>query len=85
MTMKTLFRLRASVRTIAFFVAAFSMAVPHLARGQVPAGQVGTSPAQLHTLKITVLSTMLVGELENEGIGEWGFSALLRLMGIAFW
>jgi len=81
MTMKTLFCLRASVRTIAFFVVAFSMVVPHLAKGQVRTEQVGTSPAQLHTLKITVLSTMLVGKLENGGIGEWGFSALVEADG----
>ena len=81
MTMKTLPRLRASVRNIAFFVVAFSMAVPHLAKGQVPAEQVGTTPAQLHTVKITVLSTMLVGKLENGGIGEWGFSALVEADG----
>lgn len=33
------------------------------------------STAQIHALKVTVLSTMLVGD--TTGIGEWGFSALV--------
>ncbi len=37
------------------------------------------APAEIQTLKITVLSTMLVGE--REGIGEWGFSALVEADG----
>ena len=36
-------------------------------------------PSQIHDLKITVLSTMLVGD--KEGIGEWGFSALVEADG----
>jgi 7,8-dihydropterin-6-yl-methyl-4-(beta-D-ribofuranosyl)aminobenzene 5'-phosphate synthase len=55
------------------------MAALHVAKGHVPVEQVGTSPAQIHTLKITVLSTMLVGE--RKGIGEWGFSALVEADG----
>jgi 7,8-dihydropterin-6-yl-methyl-4-(beta-D-ribofuranosyl)aminobenzene 5'-phosphate synthase len=35
--------------------------------------------AQVHALKITVLSTMLVGE--PAGLGEWGFSALVEADG----
>ena len=35
-----------------------------------------TAPAQLRTLKITVLSTMLVGD--RLGIGEWGFAGLVE-------
>jgi 7,8-dihydropterin-6-yl-methyl-4-(beta-D-ribofuranosyl)aminobenzene 5'-phosphate synthase len=34
---------------------------------------------QIHSLKITILSTMLVGE--TTGIGEWGFSALVEADG----
>jgi 7,8-dihydropterin-6-yl-methyl-4-(beta-D-ribofuranosyl)aminobenzene 5'-phosphate synthase len=34
---------------------------------------------QIHTLKITILSTMLVGD--TTGIGEWGFSALVEADG----
>jgi len=35
--------------------------------------------AQIHSLKITVLSTMLVGD--RQGLGEWGFSALVEADG----
>src|SRR5262249_8391990 len=35
--------------------------------------------AQIHSLKITVLSTMLVGE--TTGLGEWGFAALVEADG----
>jgi 7,8-dihydropterin-6-yl-methyl-4-(beta-D-ribofuranosyl)aminobenzene 5'-phosphate synthase len=38
-----------------------------------------TSGAQIHALKVTLLSTMLVGE--PTGIGEWGFSALVEADG----
>src|ERR1700730_3907771 len=36
-------------------------------------------PAQIHALKVTLLSTMLVGE--TKGMGEWGFSALIEAEG----
>jgi 7,8-dihydropterin-6-yl-methyl-4-(beta-D-ribofuranosyl)aminobenzene 5'-phosphate synthase len=35
--------------------------------------------AQIQTFRITILSTMLVGE--TEGLGEWGFSALVEADG----
>src|SRR5262249_35094052 len=35
-----------------------------------------TAPVQLRTLKVTVLSTMLVGD--RLGIGEWGFAGLVE-------
>jgi 7,8-dihydropterin-6-yl-methyl-4-(beta-D-ribofuranosyl)aminobenzene 5'-phosphate synthase len=35
------------------------------------------SPAELHSLKVTILSTMLA----DEGIGEWGFAALVEADG----
>jgi 7,8-dihydropterin-6-yl-methyl-4-(beta-D-ribofuranosyl)aminobenzene 5'-phosphate synthase len=38
-----------------------------------------TSEAKIHALKVTILSTMLVGE--TAGIGEWGFSALVEADG----
>jgi 7,8-dihydropterin-6-yl-methyl-4-(beta-D-ribofuranosyl)aminobenzene 5'-phosphate synthase len=38
-----------------------------------------TSGTQIHALKVTVLSTMLVAE--QTGIGEWGFSALVEADG----
>ena len=51
------------------------------AMGQTPmAGAAEARPAaQIHALKITVLSTMLVGD--REGLGEWGFSALVEADG----
>ena len=36
-------------------------------------------PPVIHALKITILSTMLVGE--HRGLGEWGFSALVEADG----
>jgi 7,8-dihydropterin-6-yl-methyl-4-(beta-D-ribofuranosyl)aminobenzene 5'-phosphate synthase len=37
------------------------------------------SPALVHALKVTLLSTMLVGD--PTGVGEWGFSALVEADG----
>lgn len=37
------------------------------------------APAQVHALKVTLLSTMLVGNIT--GVGEWGFSALIEADG----
>jgi len=37
------------------------------------------TPAQIHALKVTLLSTMLVGNIT--GVGEWGFSALIEADG----
>jgi 7,8-dihydropterin-6-yl-methyl-4-(beta-D-ribofuranosyl)aminobenzene 5'-phosphate synthase len=37
-------------------------------------------PAQVKTAKVTVLSTMLSGN-PNEGVGEWGFAALIETDG----
>jgi 7,8-dihydropterin-6-yl-methyl-4-(beta-D-ribofuranosyl)aminobenzene 5'-phosphate synthase len=44
-----------------------------------PATNVQASHAQIHALKVTLLSTMLVGD--DTGIGEWGFSALVEADG----
>ena len=52
---------------------------PKSATGQAPARSVAPSAAQIRTLKITVLSTMLVGDIA--GLGEWGFSALVEADG----
>ncbi len=38
-------------------------------------------PRVVNKLKITILSTMLVGDLPYKGIGEWGFSALIEADG----
>jgi len=53
-------------------------APPWSARAQAPAGA-AESTAQIRTLKITLLSTMLVGD--KPGLGEWGFSALVEADG----
>jgi 7,8-dihydropterin-6-yl-methyl-4-(beta-D-ribofuranosyl)aminobenzene 5'-phosphate synthase len=49
----------------------------------IPAASVAqTAPrAQVTNLKVTVLSTMLVGANAGGGIGEWGFAALLEADG----
>ena len=44
-----------------------------------PTQSIQTAPVQIHALKVTVLSTMLVGDVA--GIGEWGFSALVEADG----
>jgi 7,8-dihydropterin-6-yl-methyl-4-(beta-D-ribofuranosyl)aminobenzene 5'-phosphate synthase len=44
-----------------------------------PATTVQNTPAQIHALKLTLLSTMLVGS--TTGLGEWGFSALIEADG----
>jgi 7,8-dihydropterin-6-yl-methyl-4-(beta-D-ribofuranosyl)aminobenzene 5'-phosphate synthase len=36
---------------------------------------------EVHSLKVTVLSTMLAGDPPFKGIGEWGFSALVEADG----
>ena len=43
----------------------------------VPQGAAAKPLAELHALKVTLLSTMLA----DEGIGEWGFSALVEADG----
>ncbi len=71
------------VRTIAGTAAAvalFLSLASALANAQnSAAASVQKAPAQIHALKVTVLSTMLVGNLT--GIGEWGFSALVEADG----
>jgi 7,8-dihydropterin-6-yl-methyl-4-(beta-D-ribofuranosyl)aminobenzene 5'-phosphate synthase len=42
-----------------------------------PWSSTASAPAEVHSLKITILSTMLA----NEGLGEWGFSALVEADG----
>ena len=43
------------------------------------AGPAEKAASQIHSLKVTVLSTMLVGQ--PAGIGEWGFAALMEADG----
>jgi len=45
-------------------------------QSQTPASS-AKAPAEVHSLKITILSTMLA----DEGIGEWGFAALVEADG----
>jgi len=49
------------------------------AQGSSPATSVQSPPPQIHALKVTLLSTMLVGSVT--GVGEWGFSALIEADG----
>jgi 7,8-dihydropterin-6-yl-methyl-4-(beta-D-ribofuranosyl)aminobenzene 5'-phosphate synthase len=49
------------------------------AKAQTPAERVVSSAVKIRALKITVLSTMLVGD--TAGLGEWGFSALVEADG----
>ena len=50
------------------------------AQGATPAPNLqGAPPVQIHALKVTLLSTMLVGSVT--GVGEWGFSALIEADG----
>ncbi len=57
---------------------ALSLANAHATESSAPSAA-NARAAQIHALKITVLSTMLVGE--TTGIGEWGFSALVEADG----
>jgi 7,8-dihydropterin-6-yl-methyl-4-(beta-D-ribofuranosyl)aminobenzene 5'-phosphate synthase len=73
-----------TARKIAFLFAALTLAVTALLLTLVPrtSGQsaTGTGPdahPQVRALKITILSTMLA----DEGIGEWGFAALVEADG----
>ena len=63
--------------TSQFRAALFALAV------LVPASGLAQSPTrpQVTNLKVTVLSTMLVGASGPNGIGEWGFAALLEADG----
>ncbi len=64
-----------------FAVSLLSVILPQVpAEAQTaPAAKDHTVPAQVHSLKVTLLSTMLVGS--TTGMGEWGFSALVEADG----
>jgi 7,8-dihydropterin-6-yl-methyl-4-(beta-D-ribofuranosyl)aminobenzene 5'-phosphate synthase len=66
-------RMRPPVALIALLLSIIC-AQPILAQGS-PAASAPNAHAPIHTLKVTLLSTMLVGD--TEGMGEWGFSALI--------
>ena len=75
------------LRWIQISAALIALLLPMVSVAQPPAEAQGTSPAtnvqnahaQIHALKVTVLSTMLVGSVT--GLGEWGFSALIEANG----
>jgi 7,8-dihydropterin-6-yl-methyl-4-(beta-D-ribofuranosyl)aminobenzene 5'-phosphate synthase len=74
---RKLFRFLTSISAVgAFAILAIG---PKSAKGQAPVTSVAKSAAQIRALKITVLSTMLVGD--TLGLGEWGFSALVEADG----
>ena len=60
---------------VAAVLMAFSLPMAGAAQ-DTPAGSTQKTHAQIHALKITLLSTMLVGDVA--GLGEWGFSALIE-------
>jgi 7,8-dihydropterin-6-yl-methyl-4-(beta-D-ribofuranosyl)aminobenzene 5'-phosphate synthase len=70
---------------IAFAAVAFSILTiaSTLAEAQAPAETAAKPAVQIHSLKITVLSTQVVGDPNplNPEIGEWGFSALVEADG----
>ncbi len=47
----------------------------------IPGSAWAQADAQVKALKVTVLSTMLVGGAGSSGIGEWGFAAVLEADG----
>jgi 7,8-dihydropterin-6-yl-methyl-4-(beta-D-ribofuranosyl)aminobenzene 5'-phosphate synthase len=76
--MRSSFRVFTTLAVIA--VLSTTAISPRLSVAQTPAGSAAAETAkQIHSLKITVLSTMLVGD--TTGIGEWGFSALVEADG----
>jgi 7,8-dihydropterin-6-yl-methyl-4-(beta-D-ribofuranosyl)aminobenzene 5'-phosphate synthase len=69
--------IRCSAALIALSSPILSM---HSAKAQTSAATgVQSAAAQIHALKVTLLSTMLVGNVT--GMGEWGFSALIEADG----
>jgi 7,8-dihydropterin-6-yl-methyl-4-(beta-D-ribofuranosyl)aminobenzene 5'-phosphate synthase len=67
------------MRVCAILIALSIPICEHTQAQSSPAASVQNAHAQIHTLKVTLLSTMLVGE--TMGLGEWGFSALIEADG----
>jgi len=68
--------MRAQLRRVLFsFAFLIFLGNPVLARQEIPAGP--DQRPQIHSVKVTILSTMLA----DAGIGEWGFSALVEADG----
>jgi 7,8-dihydropterin-6-yl-methyl-4-(beta-D-ribofuranosyl)aminobenzene 5'-phosphate synthase len=71
--MRTLLRIFAGLA-----LSALPISTSHFVAAQNPSAPVNTAPhAQVHSLKVTILSTMLA----DDGIGEWGFAALVEADG----
>ncbi len=71
--------LRVLSTLIAIAVLCIPALSPRLSKAQTSTASAADTAQQIHSLKITVLSTMLVGD--TTGIGEWGFSALVEADG----
>src|SRR5690242_3110567 len=56
---------------------ALLLALSHCRAQSAPSAAPTGAPPEVHSLKITILSTMLA----DEGIGEWGFAALVECDG----
>jgi 7,8-dihydropterin-6-yl-methyl-4-(beta-D-ribofuranosyl)aminobenzene 5'-phosphate synthase len=69
-----------TLTTLAFIALFLVTAIsPRLSKAQSSTASAVDPARQIRTLKITILSTMLVGD--TTGIGEWGFSALVEADG----
>jgi 7,8-dihydropterin-6-yl-methyl-4-(beta-D-ribofuranosyl)aminobenzene 5'-phosphate synthase len=64
---------------LAVFLISILNMQPAEAQRSAAATNVPNPAAQVHALKVTLLSTMLVGD--TTGVGEWGFSALIEADG----
>lgn len=65
----------AAVVLVAVLFCAQSVGEANVVNAANASSEVQTPPAQVHALKVTILSTMLA----DSGIGEWGFSALVEV------
>ena len=69
---------RRNRRTISALLIALSLLLVSVRLADAQGSSVASvqnTPAQIHSLKVTLLSTMLAGS--TTGMGEWGFSALV--------
>ena len=72
--------MRLPVHSVALAILMALFCLPATVSRSAPLAQTASAPsAQIRTLKITLLSTMLVGN--PTGLGEWGFSALVEADG----
>ena len=67
------------VAALAVFLVSILNMQPAEAQRSAAATNAPNAAAQVHALKVTLLSTMLVGDAT--GVGEWGFSALIEADG----